>query len=75
MTNKFTTAKEIAKKYELSYQTINRYSDTGLLNVAFKKGNVRYYDRLHIQRRLSQISRMTREGYSLALIRKKLLGI
>lgn len=75
MTNKFTTAKEIAEKYDLSYQAINRYSDTGLLNVAFKKGNVRYYDRLRIQRRLSQISRLTREGYSLALIRKKLLGI
>jgi DNA-binding transcriptional MerR regulator len=75
MTNKFTTAKEIAGKYDVSYQTINRYSDAGLLNVAFKKGNVRYYDRLHIQRRLVQISRLTRDGYSLNLIRKKILGI
>jgi len=75
MTNKFTTAKEITEKYDVSYQTINRYSDTGLLNVAFKKGNVRYYDRLHIERRLSKISQLTREGYSLTLIRKKLLGI
>jgi DNA-binding transcriptional MerR regulator len=75
MTNKFITAKEIAGKYEVSYQTINRYSDAGLLNVAFKKGNVRFYDRLHIQRRLIQISRLTRDGYSLTLIRKKILGI
>ena len=75
MTNKFITAKEIAGKYDLSYQTLNRYSDAGLLNVAFKKGNVRYYDRLHIHRRLAQISRLTREGYSLVLIRKKILGI
>ncbi len=75
MTNKFITAKEIAGKYEVPYQTINRYSDAGLLNVAFKKGNVRYYDRLHIHRRLSQISKLTRDGYSLSLIRKKILGI
>ena len=75
MTNKFITAKEIAGKYEVSYQTINRYSDAGLLNVAFKKGNVRFYERLHIQRRLIQISRMTRDGYSFVLIRKKILGI
>jgi DNA-binding transcriptional MerR regulator len=75
MTNKFITAKDIAGKYEVSYQTINRYSDAGLLNVAFKKGNVRFYDRLHIQRRLIQISRLTRDGYSLNLIRKKILGI
>ena len=75
MTNKFITAKEIAGKYKVSYQIINRYSDAGLLNVAFKKGNVRFYDRLHIQRRLIQISRLTRDGYSLNLIRKKILGI
>ena len=75
MTNKFTTAKEIAGKYDLSYQTVNRYSDAGLLNVAFKKGNVRFYDRLHIHRRIAQIYRLTRDGYSLNLIRKKLLGI
>ena len=75
MTNKFITAKEISGKYEVSYQTINPYSDAGLLNVAFKKGNVRFYDRLHIQRRLLQISRLTRDGYSLTLIRKKILGI
>ncbi len=74
MTNKFITAKQIAEKYEVPYQTINRYSDAGLLNVAFKKGNVRYYERLHSQRRLAQITRMTRDGYSLMLIRKKLLG-
>ena len=74
MTNKFTTAKEIAVKYDVSYQTINRYSDAGLLNVAFKKGNVRYYDRQHIEKRLNQIFKLTRDGYSLNLIRKKLLG-
>ena len=74
MKNKFITAKEISEKYELSYQGINRYSDAGLLNVVFKKGNVRYYNRNDIDKRLTLISQLTRDGYSLMLIRKKILG-
>jgi DNA-binding transcriptional MerR regulator len=73
--SRFTTAKAIAKKYDLSYQTINRYSDSGLLPVAFKKANVRYFERAPIEKRMSAIIRMAREGYSLLLIRKKLVGI
>ena len=75
MDKKFITVKEISKVYGVSYQIVNRYSDSGLLAVVFKKGNVRYYDRKQTQRRLSQISSLSREGYSLMLIRKKLLGI
>lgn len=75
MEKKFITVKEISKAYGISYQILNRYSDAGLLNVAFKKGNVRYYDRKLAARRLTQISTLAREGYSLMLIRKRLLGI
>lgn len=75
MANKFITAKEIADKYGLSYQIINRYSDAGLLSVAFKKGNIRFYDRRLAQKRMERISNLKREDYSLTLIRKKLLGI
>lgn len=73
--NKFITVKAIAQKYRLSYQTINRYSDVGLLHVVFKKGNVRYYDRQQVERRMRVILVLVKEGYSLMLIRKKLLGI
>ncbi|MDD5347104.1 MAG: MerR family transcriptional regulator [Candidatus Omnitrophica bacterium] len=73
--SRFTTAKEIAKKYDLSYQTINRYSDAGLLHVAFKKGNIRYFERQRTEKRMAHIIHMTRDGYSLLLIRKKLVGI
>lgn len=73
--NKFIAVKEIIKKYRLSYQIINRYTDTGLLRVVFKKGNTRFYNRQQVQRRLKQISALIREGYSLGLIRKKLVGI
>ncbi len=75
MADKFTTVKEIAAKYGLSYQTVNRYSDAGLLSVVFKKGNIRFYERGHVDRRMRQISSLAREGYSLMLIRKKIVGI
>lgn len=74
MTNKFITVKEIASKYGLSYQIINRYSDAGLLDVVFKKGNVRFYERSQVQKRMRRIITLSEEGYSLMLIRKKLLG-
>ena len=74
MENKYITVKEISGKYGLSYQVVNRYSDAGLLTVAFKKGNVRYYERRDVIKRMSLISKMTREGYSLMLIRKQLTG-
>ena len=69
------SAKEIIDKYSLSYQTVNHYTDFGLLPVAFKKGNVRFYDREIVNTRLKKISERMKEGYSLRLIRKKLLGI
>jgi DNA-binding transcriptional MerR regulator len=75
MTSKYITVKEIAHKYGLSYQVVNRYSDSGLLSVVFKKGNIRFYDRRQIENRIKRISKLTAEGYSLVLIRRKLLGI
>ena len=75
MTSRFITVKEIAKKFGLSYQVINRYSDAGLLDISFKKGNIRYYERKAVEKRMSRISVLAREGYSLMLIRKKLTGI
>ena len=75
MAEKFITAKEISGQYGLSYQIVNRYSDAGLLSVTFKKGNVRFYERKQVAKRIPQISRLSREGYSLMLIRKKLMGI
>ena len=75
MSGKFITVKEIAKEFGLSYQVINRYSDAGLLSIAFKKGNIRYYERKTVEKRMKRISVLAREGYSLMLIRKKLTGI
>jgi DNA-binding transcriptional MerR regulator len=73
--NKMISAKEIIKKYNISYQTVNHYTDFGLLPVLAKKGNVRVYDRSIVHKRLRTIKNLVEEGYSLRLIRKKLIGI
>jgi len=73
--NKMISAKDIVKTYHISYQTVNHYTDFGLLQVSAKRGNVRFYDREVVGRRLKQILTLVGEGYSLRLIRKKLIGI
>ncbi|MDD5194277.1 MAG: MerR family transcriptional regulator [Candidatus Omnitrophica bacterium] len=73
--NKIISAKDIVTKYNITYQTVNHYTDFGLLPVLTKKGNVRFYDSEIIGKRLTQIEELKKEGYSLRLIRKKLIGI
>ncbi|MCM8787943.1 MAG: helix-turn-helix domain-containing protein [Candidatus Omnitrophica bacterium] len=73
--SKIISAKDIVKKYNITYQTVNHYTDLGLLPVLMKKGNVRFYDSEVVDRNLKQIEEFKKEGYSLRLIRKKLIGI
>jgi DNA-binding transcriptional MerR regulator len=73
--SKMISAKNIVRKYHISYQTVNHYTDFGLLQVLMKKGNVRFYDKDIVDKRLAQITALVEEGYSLRLIRKKLIGI
>lgn len=73
--NKMLTVKEIMQEYNLTYQTVNHYTDFGLLPIALKKGNVRFYDRNIIEERLKKIKELAAQGYSLSLIRKQLIGI
>ncbi|MCX7927406.1 MAG: helix-turn-helix domain-containing protein [Candidatus Omnitrophica bacterium] len=73
--NKLISAKQIMAKYGITYQTINHYTDLGLLPLVEKKGNVRFYNEKQVCKRLSKIKHLAQEGYSLRLIRKKLLGI
>ncbi|MFH1339057.1 MAG: MerR family transcriptional regulator [Candidatus Omnitrophota bacterium] len=74
LNNVVISAREIMNRFNVSYQTINHYTDFGLLRVAFKKGNVRYYNKNEVKYRLSKIAKLAREGYSLRLIRRKLIG-
>lgn len=73
--NSVISAKEIVDRFGISYQTVNHYTDFGLLQVAFKEGNVRFYNRNEVKRRLMKIIRLAGEGYSLRLIRRKLIGL
>ncbi len=65
-------AKEIVKKYNISYQTLNYYTNIGLLKVIKRKGNGRLYDREEIERRLQKIRGLKNEGYPLRIISKML---
>lgn len=71
---KLIPAKEVAKKFELPYHTLNYYTAIGLLPVEEKKGNYRFYDEIEVGRRMEVISSLCREGYPLNLIRKKIVG-
>jgi len=72
---KMISAQDIMKQYRISYQTVNHYTDFGLLPVSAKRGNVRFYDKRIISQRMKKIRMLMEEGYSLRLIRKNLLGI
>ena len=73
--NKIISAKGIMSRYGLSYQIVNYYTNLGLLPVSAKKGNVRFYNKNIVRKRLKKIKKLTQGGYSLGLIRKKLIGI
>lgn len=72
MKQKLISAKEIIEKYHLTYQTINHYTNFGLLLVVTKKGNVRLYDEEHVQQRLAKTSELISRGFPLRLIRQAL---
>jgi DNA-binding transcriptional MerR regulator len=73
--DRMISAKGIIQKYNISYQTVNHYTDFGLLPVSAKRGNVRFYDKSLVDKRLLQVRSLAKEGYSLRLIRKRLVGI
>lgn len=73
--NNMISAKDIISAYHVTYQTVNHYTDFGLLPVLVKRGNVRFYSKPLVNKRMKQIKELMGEGYSLRLIRKRLIGI
>lgn len=69
------SAPEIVKRFGVTYQAVNHYTNLGLLEVAAKNGNARMYEKSQVRFRLSKIAQLVREGYSLRLIRKQLTGM
>ena len=72
---KLVSAQEIVRRYGITYQTVNHYTNSGLLQVVNKRGNVRMYDQAKVKQRLVKIMQLMDEGYPLRLIRKQLEGI
>lgn len=68
------SAAEAAKAYSASYQTINYYTNLGLLKIKETSGNKRLYDRKKVEQRLEQIKQLKRKGYPLRLICDTLLA-
>ncbi len=66
------STQEIIKRHNLSYQTVNYYTNLGLLVVRKKVGNSRFYKTGEIRRRLGAITKLKNQGYSLKLIRDML---
>jgi len=75
MSKKLITTKDIVEKYNITFQTVNHYTNFGLLSVVTKHGNMRMYDEAEVRMRLDKIHKLVAEGYSLRLIRKELIGI
>ena len=65
---------QIVARYKISYQTLNYYTNLGLLHVITKKGNKRLYKESEIRHSLVKIQGLKNEGYTLRLIRKILNG-
>jgi len=72
MEKKLISAKDIVKKFNLAYCTLNYYTTIGLFPVVKKDGSNRLYDEAVVSEKLKKIHAMTAEGYTLRLIRKKL---
>ena len=64
------SSQKIIEKYDISYQTVNYYTNLGLLTVRKRKGNSRLYDEQEVQKNLKRIIELKDQGYPLGLIRK-----
>ncbi|MFC1632226.1 MerR family transcriptional regulator [Candidatus Omnitrophota bacterium] len=68
--NSLISCQEIVRRFNLSYQTVNYYTNLGLLPVRKRKGNERLYQELEIEQNLKRISELKDQGYPLRLICK-----
>ncbi|MFA5437164.1 MAG: MerR family transcriptional regulator [Candidatus Omnitrophota bacterium] len=59
---------EISKIHSISYQTVNYYTNLGLLRVKRRDANNRLYSPKEVSSRLKKVSELKSRGYSLRLI-------
>ena len=75
MSKGMISIKDIAKKYDIPYSTVNHYTIIGLLAVAGRRKNIRLYDEAEVARRLKKIAELRSRGYPLHLIQERLAEI
>ncbi|GEM_PF-6935727 len=68
----FVTANQIVHRHRLSYQTLNYYTNLGLLHVVKRHGTERLYNAQDVERQLQAVGRLKDEGYPLRLISRLL---
>ena len=68
------TANDIVRRHGLSYQTLNYYTNLGLLSVVKRNGNERLYDDRRVEQQLEAVAQLKSEGYPLRLITRMLAG-
>ncbi len=68
------SAMEVVRKYNISYQTLNHYTNFGLLNAVRKRGsgNKRFYNAAEVEGNLNKIDELKGKGYPLKIIAKML---
>ncbi len=67
MAKKLISPTEISKIFNISYQTINYYTNLGLL-VVKKRNTFRLYDARQVSACLKKVAGLKNRGYSLKLI-------
>ena len=58
----FVTAHQIVQRYGLSYQTLNYYTNLGLLHVVKRHGTERLYNAQDVGRQLQAVGRLRCSG-------------
>lgn len=66
------SAQEISKRFGISYQLVNYYTNIGIFSVYTSKGNQRLYDLEQTIRLFKKVQDLRRQGYPLKLIRQEL---
>jgi len=64
--------REISQKFNVSYQTINHYTNLGILVVRQRRGNGRLYDEQEVRKSFHKVNELKNVGYPLRLIRTML---
>ena len=68
------SSQDICTQFNLTYHTVNHYTNLGLLKVVTKQKNRRLYDAHEVRERISKIAELALQGYPLQLISKTLNG-